>query len=269
MKKHLTKALLAVTLTALATVGFVACDLFPMPIVTRNPWKSLGKTGYLYGTLVAESYIDTSNKLPYPSEEQRNDTTFVWNSKSPNNKGISFYLRTPLKEVRDDYSRYINRFGDNFYNKKKPSFPHPLVDNRPELSMATVERVTITADRSFGDDYPVGSNLAPLCLFHARSYEEYIANGYTYSEKPGEGDSGRRIIRGDDTEAWRQLHLYPPHFGFELTRKLELKEDEFVTLTITMELINRLASDTERCTLKRIVAVRTLPQDGNKQVALR
>lgn len=60
----------------------------------------------------------------------------------------------------------------------------------------------VSSNASFGDDYPIGSDLTPIVVFGFPSLLEFIQNGYKGAY------TTEHLIRANDKEAWANLKVF-------------------------------------------------------------
>ncbi|WP_148297439.1 hypothetical protein [Porphyromonas gingivicanis] len=206
----------------------------------KNEQQVFGQVGYLRDGIVGVSYMGT-NYLHLSDFSDYSDR-IVYRHVKGGSRGPSITFKFFLRDVRSDYPRYHELFDVTNYCERKPWLKRrggaPI---RPiDLCLATFEKVAITANCSFGEAYPAGSDLSPLAIFMFNDFATFVEKNFDDKEieEP-------LYIKGDDVEAWKKVRLSLPYFSFFINREPDLKEGEELQLTFTFDVIDRLVSDTE------------------------
>lgn len=250
-------------LLLLFLVGVSSCEWHNSGIVS-NPHEIFGKVGYISDEPNSLVALDSSRpELPGITDNERStlrtgDTlTINYSSNSYTADIFKFRLSFILNEIRDDHPNYLRNFDVTNYKKRRPRLKRLREVHRSkstDLCMAQVEKVEITSNYAFGEDYPIGKNLAPLSTFFIDSYEEYIKNGFT----PSSVATGH-TVKGDDVEAWKLRRLFDSIFWFRLPKPADFQEDKDICFTFTFHVVDKLKSDTSRKTLKRTIRLKMEP----------
>lgn len=206
----------------------------------KNEQQVFGQVGYLRDDIAGVPYMGT-NYLHLSDFADYPDRIAYRNIKG-GNQGPSMTFKFFLRDVRPDYPRYHELFDVINYCVRKPWLKRRgAVPVRPvDLCLVTFSKVTITANCSFGDMYPAGSDLSPLAVFMFNDFATFVEKDFDDKEL----EEPLRI-KGNDVEAWKKVCLSLPYFSFWIHQEPDLKEGEELQLTFTFDVIDRLVSDTE------------------------
>ncbi len=218
-----------------------SCILFQKPGHAKNDQEVFGQVGFIREQIVGIPFYGSNfaniNDFGTFSERIRYDR-----ERYAEGKGPAMTFRFLLKDVHARHPRYHELFDVRNYRERKPwikTHPNELPKSLT-LCLASFEKVTVTANCSFGEEYPVGSDLSPLATFMFNDYASYV--------EPGFDDDKQELhyIKGDDKEAWKKVRLSHHCFSFFLSKKPDWVPGQDLQLTFTFELIDRLASDGKR-----------------------
>lgn len=189
-------------------------------------------------------FIVNDNPVFIPRWISKADT-LLFKCKKINNKLISkSYLQIAgtvsmssdetSKKLRDH--SYYRRVGKNFtYGQDyESSDANKYYVPKAPMFWQFLDISITSGDTSFGEEYPIGSDLTPLFVFHINSLREFINRGYT-------GNFTKTYnIRANDKIEWSGLTLFENVPTFTIDRlPTAVKGNRKPSITISFKFINK------------------------------